>query len=176
MHRHGSDAGSSPSGSRLCLLAKLRHACSLVQPYHILSTAASSGKENRGHSRNSHGQLTGTIPRNCNDSGAARSGRLPILFSARSPTSLPPVGRGSGHGSAAQPCVGALTRKLGAMKGKRTINCRSAVPQDIPPTATFHTHQERRSIDIELAGLLPRPALSSATTNSRTAGMKFEPV
>ena len=174
MHRHhdGSVARSSPSGSRLCLPAKLRHACSLVQPYPILSTAASSGKESRGHSRNSQQQLTGTNPSTCNDSGAARSGRLPILFSSRSPTSSPPVGRGSGHGSAAQPRIGALTRKLGAMKGKRTINGKSYVPQDIPATATFHTHQERRSIDIELAGLLPRPALSSATTNSRTAGMR----
>ena len=176
MHRHGSVARSSPSGSRLCLPAKLRHACSLVQPYPILSTAASSGTENRDHSRNSHGQLTGTIPRNCNDSGAARSGRLPILFSSRTPTSLPPVGRGCGHGSAAQPWFEVLTRKLGAMKGKRTISGKSSVPQDIPSTATFHTHQERRSIDIELAGLLPRSALSTATTNSRTAGMRFEPV
>ena len=172
----GIAAGSSPTGSPPCLPAShwpddgLRSRRSLT-----LRMAASSGKESRGHSRNSRQQLTGTIPSTCNDSGAARSGRLPILFSSRNPTSSPPVGRGSGHGSAAQPCIGALTRKLGAMKGKRIISGKSCVPQDIPPTATIHTHQERRSIDIELAGLLPRSALSSATTSSRTAGMRSEP-
>ena len=46
---------------------------------------------------------TGTIPRNCNGSGAARSGRQPILLVSRSPTSSLPIGRGFGHGRAARP-------------------------------------------------------------------------
>ena len=43
LHRHGSDVGSSPSGSRLCLPAKLRHACSPVQPCPISHSAANFG-------------------------------------------------------------------------------------------------------------------------------------
>jgi hypothetical protein len=43
LHRHGSDAGSSPSGSRPCLPAKLRHACSPVQPCPISHSAANFG-------------------------------------------------------------------------------------------------------------------------------------
>jgi hypothetical protein len=42
--RLGSDAGSSPSSSHLCLPAKLQHVCSLAQPYHISRSAAGSGK------------------------------------------------------------------------------------------------------------------------------------
>ena len=136
--------------------------------------AASSGKESRGHSRNSNWKHTGTIPKRNNDSGAAKSGRLPISLSSRSPTSLLPVGCGSGHGRAAQPRRS--SGKPGTVGGKKssfgTVSGKSSVRQDILAMATFHTHQERRSIDFDAADLLPRLALLSATTNSCTAGMK----
>jgi hypothetical protein len=120
LHRHGSDAGSSPSGSRLCLPAKLQHACSPVQPYPVSPSAANFGGGSRGHSRNSHEQLPGTTPRRRNDSNDARSGRpgQPILLVSRSPTSSLPIGRGFGHGRAARPrrSYGAL----GSVRGKRS--------------------------------------------------------
>ncbi len=117
LHHHGSDTGSGPTEWLPPLPA--RKAPARLQPRPALSYLAFGRKfwrGSRGHSRNSHGQLTGTIPRNCNDSGAARSGRLPLLLSSRSPTSLLPVGRGSGRGRAAQ----LRTGELGAMKGKRS--------------------------------------------------------
>lgn len=118
LHRHGSDTGSGPNGSRLCLPAKLQHVCSPAQPYPISHSAANFGGGSRGHSRNSHGQLTGTIPSRSNDSNDARSGRQPILLVSRSPTSSLPIGRGSGHGRAARPRRSYGT--LGSVKGRRS--------------------------------------------------------
>ena len=88
------------------------------QPYPISHSAANFGGGSRGHSRNSHGQLTGTIPSRSNDSNDARSGRQPILLVSRSPTSSLPIGRGSGHGRAARPRRSYGT--LGSVKGKQS--------------------------------------------------------
>jgi hypothetical protein len=103
LHHHVSDTGSGPSGSRLCLPGDPQPVCSPAQPCPISRMAASSGEGSRGHSRSSHGQLTGTTPRRSSDSNVVRSGRQPILLFSRSPTSSLPFGRGSGDGRAAQP-------------------------------------------------------------------------
>ena len=175
LYHLGSAAGSSPAGSPPCPPANLWPDDGLRSHRSLTSRmAASSGKESRGHSRNSNWKHTGTIPKRNDDSGAAKSGRLPISLSSRSPTSLLPVGCGSGHGRAAQPRRS--SGKPGTVGGKKssfgTVSGKSSVRQDILAMATFHTHQERRSIDFDAADLLPRLALLSATTNSCTAGMK----
>ena len=175
LYHLGSAAGFSPAGSPPCLPASLWPDDGLRSHRSPTSRmVASSGKESRGHSGNSSWQHTGTIQKRSSDSGAAKSGRLPISLSSRSPTSLLPVGCGSGHGRAAQPRRS--SGKPGTVGGKKssfgTVSGKSSVRQDILAMATFHTHQERRSINFDAADLLPRLALLSATTNSSTAGMK----
>ena len=92
LHRHGSDAGSSPRGSHLCLPAKLQPVCSPVQPYPISPSAASSGKEGL---RTSVGIHISTIP------NSTRSGAPPTMPCFSSSSSSLQTSHGSGRGRAA---------------------------------------------------------------------------
>ena len=90
--RLGSDAGSGPGSSHLCLLAKLQHVCSPVQPFPILSMAASSGKIGIRISKLFHGN---TIP------NSTTSGWPPTTPDSRSPSPSLQIGHGFGRGGAA---------------------------------------------------------------------------
>jgi hypothetical protein len=107
LHPLGSEAGSNPAGLPPLPLPASKPPARL-QPRIRIATLPRGrpqvlGRKVGNAAANCTGSITGTIPRNCNDSDAVRSGRLPILLFSRSPTSLLPVGRGLSWQSSTAP-------------------------------------------------------------------------